>query len=666
MSKAERLLACTLTYRESSRREQPVPDWFPSTDQAVTTFTEVLLHEAREASEHPIAAPDNPYLHPVDVDTDAPGIVDTRDTFHVARFEGNLPRVVYTPARSGASRRLARGTAPGTLDVDKGDAVVDPPRVDVAVDTAQAEAERLCREALHKEERRSATAVRSMQRREDANKEGKKQREAETGDERKERLRLDKERRGAKKAAKAAALTASPGSPGEGERASVEPAALAPQKRRRVQLPQSEDSMLIPDASAPGPLVPRAVKRKEGETQFFGTPIPHHRHLYGLQRSNPSDAVEPALLRATPCPGLVVIVGPPGTGKTRELVARIPETGRVLLVAPTNVGAANLYSKCIEAGMGDECALVLPPDRVPSGTAVASNDPGRRVVCATVSSRGGRALDAEVFGSVLLDEAAQCMEAWVWTLLRTEVRLLVLAGDTMQLPALVSETGKELGHERSLMERLLACDYPCTRLVVQNRMAPDLLRVTNTLFYDGTLTTGPHAPSAGFLEWIEVPSGTEKAGRLSSFTNPLEVEAVRSVLDSKGLLRPTADRASARGEEAQEAQEKGDERGSGPEAGPSCVILTPYAAQRQRLLALESGREVHTVDSFQGREADIVVLSVVRDGSRGMGFWDDRRRLVVALSRARVRLVVVASSTRWPEKADLCRVRDLMVAAGSS
>ena len=70
---------------------------------------------------------------------------------------------------------------------------------------------------------------------------------------------------------------------------------------------------------------------------------------------------------------------------------------------------------------------------------------------------------------------------------------------------------------------------------------------------------------------------------------------------------------------------------------------------------------VHTVDSFQGREADIVVLSCVRDGTRGLGFVDDDRRMTVALSRARKRLEIVASKTdMWPRESVVRRVMDMI------
>jgi superfamily I DNA and/or RNA helicase len=72
----------------------------------------------------------------------------------------------------------------------------------------------------------------------------------------------------------------------------------------------------------------------------------------------------------------------------------------------------------------------------------------------------------------------------------------------------------------------------------------------------------------------------------------------------------------------------------------SVVVLCPYLAQCRAALARGTGVPVHSVDSFQGREADVVVLSIVRRGD-ACGFWEDARRLVVATTRARTHMVVV-------------------------
>jgi len=77
---------------------------------------------------------------------------------------------------------------------------------------------------------------------------------------------------------------------------------------------------------------------------------------------------------------------------------------------------------------------------------------------------------------------------------------------------------------------------------------------------------------------------------------------------------------------------------------PRTVLLTPYSAQLRRLRSSRSGVEAYTVDSFQGKEADAVVLSLVRTPGSGSGFWSDPRRLAVALTRAKHAMRVVCHS----------------------
>ncbi len=291
-------------------------------------------------------------------------------------------------------------------------------------------------------------------------------------------------------------------------------------------------------------------------------------------------------------------------------------TGRILLCAPTNVGAANLYERCLKGGYGSECSLTLAPDRIPPGTAVQSNDPTRRIVCATISSRSGPVLDGQHFENVLVDEAAQCMEAWIWTLLRSDVTFLAMAGDVHQLPSIVSETGRTLRHDRSLMERLMAQGYDnVTSLTEQNRMCPEILALTNGRFYEGRLTCGPHAPQSGTVRIVEVQNGQEMSEG-TSYYNPREVEEVQKICR---------------------------------ETSSNVTVLCPYVAQCRRILAYGMGVAVHTIDSFQGRETDTVVVSLVRDGTAGLGFWSDYRRFVVAVTRARRELVIVVSRrSAWP------------------
>ena len=230
-------------------------------------------------------------------------------------------------------------------------------------------------------------------------------------------------------------------------------------------------------------------------------------------------------------------------------------------------------------------------------------------------------INSQSFDVVMVDEAAQTQEPLVWGVLRPEVKKIVMAGDVKQLPCLVSESGASLLHERSMMERLLLLGYEnVKRLSVQNRMAPRILSVSNSLFYFNELTCGDFAPKEGDVEVVCLDEAKEEESG-SSFLNREEAgEAVKAALSLK-------------------------------EEFESVVLITPYAAQLKVLLSHKSGIEVHTIDSFQGREAEGVVLSCVRDGSKGTGFWADERRWNVALTRAKRRLVVLISNpSRWDSR----------------
>lgn len=611
---AEELLACAVTYRDAPSRTEELASTFPSTEGAVRTWFEVLMHEAKLALEAPLAEPPvSKYLHPVDIETTEPGIVDCRDGEHVLRRDAaTLPRAVY-----GASRRTARSAEEEVAHA--GAPATPTPTSSVPVPdsaTAREAAERELGKHLRRAERKAAT----LQRREERQATARESRARETPEERQQRLAVAREKREA--AARRSAVE-EPAAP------TTTPAATRP-RRPPPRVEEDDDALLTPDVSLSQVLQVRApTRRRKGAVCYYPHPLPHHRHLLGLEACRPNEALLGALLRGEASDALEVIHGPPGTGKTRELVARVATAaGRVFLCAPTNVGAANLYARCLESELQDEAALVLSPERIPPGTAVLSDDPRRRIVCATVSARSGPRLMAQRFEHVFLDEAAQCMEAWTWTLLRRETHHLVLAGDTRQLPALVSESGNRLRHERSLMERLVDdLQYSnVTALTAQHRMAPELLAFPNAAFYGGRLSQGSHAPLAGAVEvHLLDPAEAREEAVGDSFRNA---------------------------EEARRAAElAADHEGA--------VLITPYAAQTRQLLAQASHREVHTVDSFQGREAETVILSIVRDGSKGLGFWADARRLTVALTRARTRLIIIATGAgRWPPGP----LRDLVLA----
>jgi len=279
------------------------------------------------------------------------------------------------------------------------------------------------------------------------------------------------------------------------------------------------------------------------------------------------------------------------------------------------VGAANLYVRMLKQGIAS--SLLMPQSRIPPGTPVVSQDPNSRIVCSTISGRSGPILDTQDFEVILVDEAAQCMEAWFWGLLREEVKTVVMVGDTAQLPALVSEKGKSLGHDRSLMQRLLENQYPHQFLNIQRRMHPEIVSFPNRTFYDNRLETEYALPTFE--------------------TNPYTLYNVHGICKEIGTSFVNDLEAKICVEKATSLKDKSSD----------IVIISPYQAQARQILSYGADIEVHTVDSFQGREADIIILSTVR--TTECGFWSDARRLCVSLTRAKHELHIVASCDNWKD-----------------
>lgn len=278
---------------------------------------------------------------------------------------------------------------------------------------------------------------------------------------------------------------------------------------------------------------------------------------------------------------------------------------RFLCCAYSNVGAANMFSRA--RSLGIRGSLIMAKSKVPSEVCVDEGcfDPTDRVVFCTVSARNSFKLKNEYFENIMLDEAAQVAEACVWGLLRQEVHCLYMSGDPDQLPALVSQAGEELQYGRSMMRRLIDIGVEPELLNVQRRMHPDIVEYPNREFYGGKLLTEYSGSpfDAKALEYIRV-EGQEKAVG-TSFTNPEEVTVVQKIVSElQGEIKDV-------------------------------VVICPYAAQLNLLKkCLPRTVPVHTVDSFQGREADAIVLSTVRSG-KNIGFWKDYRRVNVAFTRAK-------------------------------
>lgn len=273
--------------------------------------------------------------------------------------------------------------------------------------------------------------------------------------------------------------------------------------------------------------------------------------------------------------------------------------------------------------------------------AIAERDVLERaqVIAATVTV-DPRRLGSERFDLVLMDEATQASEPLA-LLAAEHAERLVLAGDPMQLPPTVlSREAVELGLQVSLFERLVRELPPKARrmLEVQHRMHAAIAAFPSERFYEGKLVA--HASVAGHL--LRDLPGVRDEPRTAA---PL------CFLDTAGTGH---DEETPPGSESKrnpgEAALLRDEVQALLAAGlqpEQLAVIAPYEAQvrlLRELLPFEA-LEVDTVDAFQGREKEAVLVSLVRSNPDGeLGFLTDVRRMNVAITRARRRLFVVGDS----------------------
>jgi ATP-dependent RNA/DNA helicase IGHMBP2 len=403
-----------------------------------------------------------------------------------------------------------------------------------------------------------------------------------------------------------------------------------------------------------------------------------------------------ALRRSLEARDFFLVHGPPGTGKTTvlvEIARRAAEAGQqVLAAAPSNLAVDNLVERLDAAGLDavrvGHPARVLPAvlrhtleervrahdqariaaDLVDQALRLRADarkqkqrrGPGRfsesraqerearqllaeareledraqkdvldraQVILATLTGLESRALRGRKFPLGLVDEATQSVEPAAYlALLKAEK--VILAGDHLQLPpTILSPDAQALGV--SLFERLGEL-HPSARvtLLQQHRMNEQIMRYPSDSLYGGKLRAHPHVASWSIddrpLELIDT------AGRGFEEEQPPES-------DSK-LNEGEAELAAA---QAQRLLALGL-----PES--QIAVISPYDGQVQRirqLLAQFPDLEVDTVDGFQGREKEAIVVSLVRANPEGeLGFLADLRRVNVALTRARKKLIVIGDS----------------------
>lgn len=369
------------------------------------------------------------------------------------------------------------------------------------------------------------------------------------------------------------------------------------------------------------------------DVEVYASPILYTRHIDALSHCNPNDIFVPTLLYGHPIDKkfLEIIHGPPGTGKTYTIIERLKTLltttqDKILVTAPSNVGVINLYNRAVDAKLS--CTLVMSKAKLPPNTIIkeniTNNRPNNRIYFSTVSMRNSRLIANKQFHTVILDEAAQCPECWTWGLFRKEVCRFIMAGDPCQLPSTVSETGQNLNHHISLMERLMSLGVESTLLSTQRRMHPDIVAFPNDEFYAGKLDTiytnyegddgnNTQLDSQMPFKTINV-DGQEQQQGTSYYNHQEAIEAIEQYNQYSAIFK-------------------------------TVVIIVPYRAQQQHLLSIDDTLHVHTVDSFQGQEADAVIITTVRTST--MGFWQDHRRINVAMTRARHVLRLIGNFEAW-------------------
>ena len=280
------------------------------------------------------------------------------------------------------------------------------------------------------------------------------------------------------------------------------------------------------------------------------------------------------------------------------------------------------------------------------------------VIASTLVGSASRLLDGMKFSTVFIDEAAQALEGASWIPMRRAGRV-VLAGDHCQLPPTVkSYEAMKAGLGKSLMERIVE-NHPeaVTLLTMQYRMNREIMRFSNEWFYGGAMTAAPEVSHRGILdldtpiEWID----TAGAGLAANEdADPAEAgSAFRESLAGESHGRVNRDEAEFSVLTLRSYIEKiGKQRFLDERIDVG--LISPYRAQVQYLRGLIKRTpffkpfrhliSINTVDGFQGQERDVIIISLVRSNDDGnIGFLRDLRRMNVAMTRARMKLIIIGS-----------------------
>lgn len=420
---------------------------------------------------------------------------------------------------------------------------------------------------------------------------------------------------------------------------------------------------------------------------------------------NPSQ--EEAVNRVLAAKEVAIVHGPPGTGKTTTLVEAVYETlhreSQVMVAAQSNTAVDWISEKLVDRGISVlrignptrvndkmlsftyERRFEAHPDyaelwsirkairQIQSSSRKKSREERdtvrnrlsrlkfratelevkidaelfdeARVVACTLVGAANRTLINKRFSTLFIDEAAQALEAACWIPIGKTDRV-VLAGDPCQLPPTIKciEAARG-GLDQTLIQKLVVAKPDTVSLLkMQYRMHEDIMRFSSQWFYHNELEPAPEVKHRGILEydlpvvWLDT-SGcdfTERTKEESmSRINPQEAEGsvtqLQAYMEKIGKERILEERIDF-------------------------GLISPYKAQVQYIRSLirrnpffkpfRSLITVHTVDGFQGQERDVILISLVRANENGqIGFLHDLRRMNVAMTRARMKLMILGDAS---------------------
>ena len=272
-----------------------------------------------------------------------------------------------------------------------------------------------------------------------------------------------------------------------------------------------------------------------------------------------------------------------------------------------------------------------------------------RVIACTLVGAASRVLERKRFSSLFIDEAAQAIEAACWIAISRADRV-ILAGDHCQLPPTINciEAARG-GLGRTLLEKVVLHKPETVSLLkIQYRMHEDIMRFPSRWFYHDELEAAPEVKYRGILDfdtpasWIDTSeldlqekAVAEGTGRLNTGEAELLVRELKNYMERIGIRRILEEHIDF-------------------------GVISPYRAQVHYLRHLLKKEPffrpcrrlitVHTVDGFQGQERDVIMISLVRANEKGqIGFLRDLRRMNVAITRARMKLLI------WGEAVTLTR-----------